>query len=151
MYIIDQEQERKYNYGGFWVRFIAIIIDGIVLFFIQSLFSYIFTGQLMSFYEEGGDNSAYWTSNLLSIVVSVAYYAGFESSAKQATIGKMCFDLKVVDTSGNRISFLRGVGRYFSKILSTITLFIGYIMAAFDSRKQALHDKLANTMVVFEK
>ena len=150
MHIIEEEK-KEYKYGGFWVRFVAIIIDAIVLFFVQSLFSFVFTGQLMSFYSEDGDNSAYWTSNLLSIFVSVGYYAGFESSAKQATIGKMCFDLKVVDTSGNRISFLRGVGRYFSKILSTITLMIGYIMAAFDSRKQALHDKLASTMVVYDK
>jgi uncharacterized RDD family membrane protein YckC len=74
-----------------------------------------------------------------------------QSSSKQATIGKMAFDLKVMRTDGSRISFLRGVGRYFSKWVSTIILMIGYIMAAFDRRKQALHDKIADTLVVYEK
>jgi len=150
MHIIDEEN-KEYNYGGFWVRFIAIIIDGIVLFFIQSLFSYLFTGQLTATYDLEGDNFEFWSSTTLSMVVSIVYYAGMHSSKKQATVGKMCFDLKVVDTNGNRISFLRGVGRNVSKILSALILMIGYIMAAFDSKKQALHDKLAKTMVVYEK
>lgn len=150
MHIIDEEN-KEYKYGGFWVRFIAIIIDGIVLFFIQSLISYLFTGQLTVNYDTEGDNAAFWTSSTLSWVVSICYYAGMHSSKKQATVGKMCFDLKVVDMNGNRISFLRGVGRNVSKILSALILMVGYIMAAFDSKKQALHDKLAKTMVVYEK
>ena len=67
MHIIDEEN-KEYKYGGFWVRFIAVIIDGIVLFFIQSLFSYIFTGQLYSIYNPDGDNTGFWSSNVLSRV-----------------------------------------------------------------------------------
>ena len=150
MHIIDEES-KNYKYGGFWVRFIAVLIDGIVLFFIQSLFSYLFTGQLTATYDMEGGNAAFWSSTTLSMVISICYYAGMHSSKKQATVGKMCFDLKVMDTEGNRISFLRGVGRNVAKILSALILMIGYIMAAFDSKKQSLHDKLAKTMVVYEK
>jgi uncharacterized RDD family membrane protein YckC len=56
--------------------------------------------------------------------------------------------LVVTDMNGNRISFLRATGRYFAKILSALILLIGYIIAAFTARKQALHDMLASTLVL---
>ena len=76
------------------------------------------------------------------------YYAFMESSANQATVGKIALGLKVTDTDGGRISFGRALGRTFAKILSVLTLFIGFIMAGFTDRKQALHDKIAHTLVV---
>ncbi len=60
----------------------------------------------------------------------------------------MAVGIKVVRSDGERITFLRGVGRYFGFILSSLTLFIGFIMAAFTERKQALHDMLCDTLVV---
>jgi uncharacterized RDD family membrane protein YckC len=71
-----------------------------------------------------------------------------ERSAKQATVGKLAIGIKVTDLDGGRISFWRALGRTFAKIISGIILFIGYIMAAFTERKQALHDKIADTLVV---
>jgi uncharacterized RDD family membrane protein YckC len=70
------------------------------------------------------------------------------SSEKQATYGKMAMGIKVTDLEGRRISFWRGLGREFAKFLSAIILMIGYIMAAFTERKQALHDIIAGTLVV---
>ena len=155
--------ETNYKYGGFWRRFVALIIDDIVVTVVYLILFMIFAGDITSYYdyhnisiesaEDLSDIDLYpfFISNLLYLLLEVAYYAGMHSSSKQATIGKMCLDMKVVDKDGNRISFLRGVGRYFAKFLSALILLIGYIMAAFDSKKQALHDKLANTYVVVEE
>ncbi|GAB3820472.1 hypothetical protein GCM10028895_20670 [Pontibacter rugosus] len=83
----------------------------------------------------------------ISAFVGWLYYAGFESSAKQATPGKQLFGIFVTDTQGYRLSFARASGRYFGKMLSGLILLIGYIMAAFTKRRQALHDMLASTLV----
>lgn len=86
----------------------------------------------------------------LSLVINWLYFALLESSERQATLGKMVIGAKVVDEKGDRISFINATGRFFAKILSGLILFIGYIMVAFDSRKQGLHDKLADTFVVYK-
>ncbi|MAC94530.1 MAG: hypothetical protein CMC96_08485 [Flavobacteriales bacterium] len=150
--------EKKYNYGGFWVRFVASIIDSIVIYIIHSISALVFFGTMFPMPQDPESmqleyffSGQYMGYSIFSLLLDVVYYAGMQSSSKQATIGKMAFDLKVVRTDGSRITFLRGVGRYFSKIVSAIILMIGYIMAAFDSRKQALHDKIADTMVIYEK
>ena len=71
-----------------------------------------------------------------------------ESSAKQATVGKMALGIIVTDLDGRRIGFGRATGRYFAKILSALTLGIGFLMAGFTERKQALHDMVASCLVV---
>lgn len=85
---------------------------------------------------------------LLSMVTFWLYTAFLESSAKQATLGKMLLRIKVVDEKGQRISFLRATGRAFSKVLSYATFYIGFIMAGCTKRKRALHDMIAQTYVV---
>ncbi|QIG54977.1 RDD family protein [Altererythrobacter sp. BO-6] len=65
----------------------------------------------------------------------------------QGTPGKRALGLIVTDLDGGRISPMRAVGRYFAKILSTIILFIGFIMIGFTERKQGLHDMIAGTLV----
>ncbi|MCY1445802.1 RDD family protein [compost metagenome] len=85
---------------------------------------------------------------LSGFAIGIGYYAGFHASRGGATLGKMAVGIKVVRSDGERITFLRGVGRYFGFILSSLTLFIGFIMAAFTERKQALHDMLCDTLVV---
>jgi uncharacterized RDD family membrane protein YckC len=87
----------------------------------------------------------------ISIVVNWLYEALMTSSSKQATVGKMVFGLVVTDTQGARLSFLHATGRHFAKFLSTLTLLIGYVMAAFTERKQALHDFVAGTYVLHGK
>lgn len=121
------------RYGGFWRRFGAAIIDGILLVVVNTLIALLLDRN---------------TASLISAVIGWVYYAGMESSSRQATIGKSLLGIYVTDIAGNRISFLRATGRYFAKILSAITLFIGYIMAAFTERKQGLHDMIASTLVL---
>ncbi|HEV2122514.1 MAG TPA: RDD family protein [Chloroflexota bacterium] len=120
-------------YAGFWRRFLAALIDGILLGIVGG----ILTSQM--------DQTA---SGSISTIIGWLYYAGMESSSRQATLGKSLLGMTVTDLRGQRISFLRATGRYFAKILSAIILMIGYIMAAFTERKQALHDKLADTLVL---
>jgi uncharacterized RDD family membrane protein YckC len=70
-----------------------------------------------------------------------------ESSSKQATIGKLMLKIRVTNATGARIGFGRASGRYFAKFISGATLLIGYVMAGFTERKQALHDIIAGTLV----
>jgi uncharacterized RDD family membrane protein YckC len=77
------------------------------------------------------------------------YFAGMESSARQGTIGKSVMSLRVADLEGKRISFGHATGRFFAKIVSgMIPFLIGYLMAAFTEKKQALHDLIAGTLVL---
>ena len=75
----------------------------------------------------------------LVVIGAWLYYAIMESSKPQATIGKMALGTKVTTLGGERIGFGRASGRYFGKIVSGLTLGIGYLMAAFTERRQALH------------
>jgi len=76
------------------------------------------------------------------------YFSLQESSAQQATLGKRAVGIKVTDLEGSRISFGRATARYFSKFLSGLICAVGYVMAGFTQRKQALHDMIASTLVV---
>jgi len=88
---------------------------------------------------------------VVAIVGSVLYYVLMESSAKQGTFGKQAMGIKVGKYDGQRISGLNALGRLLGRSLSSMILYIGYIMVAFDSKKQSLHDKLANTYVFYSK
>jgi Tfp pilus assembly major pilin PilA/uncharacterized membrane protein YeaQ/YmgE (transglycosylase-associated protein family) len=96
----------------------------------------------------GGGGGLELVSNLLGFVIGWLYFALMESSAGQGTIGKRVVGIVVTDLNGDRIGFGRATGRYFGKILSSIILLIGYLMAAFTQRKQGLHDMLASTLVL---
>jgi uncharacterized RDD family membrane protein YckC len=87
-------------------------------------------------------------SGILAIGCGWLYAAGFESSARQATIGKLWMGLHVTDARGGRMTFLRATGRYVAKYISALPCFLGFIMALFSSRGLALHDRLAGTRVV---
>jgi uncharacterized RDD family membrane protein YckC len=84
---------------------------------------------------------------LVSLLLDWLYFAGFECSSAQATPGKMALSLVVTNLDRERISFGRATARYFSKILSTLTLCIGYMMIGFTAKKQGLHDMIAGTLV----
>lgn len=80
--------------------------------------------------------------------IAWAYFALFESSPAQATPGKMVLGIKVTEVGGGAISFKRATARYWLKTLSTLVLGVGWLLAAFTPRRQALHDMLAGTVVV---
>ena len=86
--------------------------------------------------------------NVLQFALGLFYFSHMESSVHGATFGKQLMGIKVTDLDGNRISFSTGVKRYLAKIPSAMILLIGFIMAAFTDKRQALHDKLAGCLVV---
>ena len=88
---------------------------------------------------------------MASIVITWLYFALLESSTRQATFGKMALGLFVTDLEGNRLSFARASGRYFSKIISGMTFTIGFLMAGFTAKKQALHDMIAGCLVLVRR
>lgn len=135
-------------YAGFWKRLAAMMLDWLVML-IPALLIGAVIGVMVGVSSEGSDkSSAGALGNLAGFLLSWLYFAFMESSAKQATLGKMALGIKVVDLQGNRISFGRASGRFFGKFVSGITLGIGYMMAAFTKRKQALHDMMASCLVV---
>ncbi|MDP4605628.1 MAG: RDD family protein [Erythrobacter sp.] len=133
------------NFAGFWIRVLAYIIDIIPLLIIGVVLALV-SGE--SIIEPDPSAPVYGITDLIGLVIGIAYFVGFESSAYQATPGKMALGLIVTDSDGRRISPMRAVGRYFAKILSGLILMIGFIMVAFTERKQGLHDMIASTLVV---
>lgn len=139
------------GYAGFWRRFAAVIIDGILLniaTMIIGLIVGIGPGTLYARNVVDLSRPRVAVFSLITVVVAWLYYTLLESSSGQATLGKMALGISVTDMSGNRISFGRANGRYWGKILSAMIFMVGYLMAAFTQRKQALHDILAETLVV---
>lgn len=140
-------------YAGFWIRFVAYIIDAILTSIVGGVIGGVMGASvgLVNSNDPEGFRSALMgvqvISLLINIVIGWLYFALMESSANQATVGKMALGLVVTDDHGNRISFLRATGRYFAKILSSMILLIGYFMIGFTERKQGLHDMLASTLV----
>jgi uncharacterized RDD family membrane protein YckC len=138
--------------AGFWRRLAAFAIDAMLMtvgvalvFVVVSIFYGI---ALLS--SPGPDQSVGVTLAMMVIVLVLLwlYWAGLESSPWQGTIGKRALDLVVTDLYGRRISFGRATGRYFAKLLSNLTLGVGYILAGVGTRKQGLHDMVAGTLVV---
>lgn len=122
----------NFQYGGLLRRAIAAVIDQMILLFLVMIAS-IFLGEMVLFFY---------------LVTGWLYHASMESSKKQATIGKKMMKIIVADMSGTKISFWRSTKRYFSKLISILFFFMGYIMIIFTEEKQGLHDKLTNCLVI---
>ncbi|TXT22372.1 MAG: RDD domain-containing protein, partial [Planctomycetota bacterium] len=142
------------DYAGFWLRFVAAVVDGFIQGILVFAVFLVFGGILFAIQGGGGNNGgpAEAIAGLLiwgfSIALPWLYSAYQESSESQATIGKKMLGIRVTDLNGNRISFGQATGRHFGKILSNLICSIGFLMAGFTEKKQALHDMLASTLVV---
>lgn len=134
------------QYAGFWKRVAASIIDGVALQVVGTGFS------LGTLGFDLGSNGVRIAAEVVSQVAlgaaSWLYHTLMESSSLQATLGKMALGIVVTDLQGRRISWGRANARYWSQILSALILGIGFLMAGFTAKKQALHDMIANTLVV---
>jgi uncharacterized RDD family membrane protein YckC len=159
----EPELFRVHDVAGFWHRFAAWLLDIILIGFVR-VFAIVMLAaagvkivlpnftmdprqpptldeaihQIMFALVDGG----------IMAIVHIAYFTSMESSRWQGTFGKMAVGIKVTTLEGRRISVPTALGRNVSKLLSGLICYIGYIMAAFTARKQALHDLLASTIVV---
>ncbi|MBI5709994.1 MAG: RDD family protein [Candidatus Eisenbacteria bacterium] len=144
------------RYGGFWRRFWAWVVDGILLNAVFIPLSLMAGLPLLGW----GDTEdldpdrlfafvgSFVAIGLVRTILSWLYFALMESSSKQATVGKMALGIRVTDLAGRRISFARATGRCFGAILSGLLFGIGFLMVAFTEKKQGLHDIMAGTLVV---
>ena len=142
--------------AGFWIRFVAYMIDGLVMLVPAA----ILVGVLAAFVvltetsvDEEGAALVLGVALLFMvpmIVINWLYEALMTSSPRGATLGKMALGLRIVRFDGTQLTFGRATGRHFAKAIATpaVPLLIGYIMAAFTNRKRALHDILADTLVI---
>jgi uncharacterized RDD family membrane protein YckC len=156
-------------YAGFWLRFVAYLLDGLILgvpaviIVMIIVLSTGFGTFLHNFPNPPNPPNPEEVANafgasfvlgiimvsLLAMIGNWLYFAGFESSTWQATPGKKVLNLTVTDLTGARVTFGRATGRYFSKIVTgMIPLGIGWILAGITERKQALHDMIASTLVL---
>lgn len=134
-------------YAGFWKRVAAEFIDSVIMWIAGGLAGEAI-GTILSDIFGGGELAKLLWVFAITVVLNALYYAWFHSTLALATPGKMVIGIKVVRGDGEAIGFLRGIARYFAAWLSGLTLCIGYLMAAFTPRKQALHDMLCDTVVV---
>lgn len=142
-----------FEYAGFWIRALAMLIDNGILAVVQSALALpLNIGSAASgFLEESVGTAVAVVTSLISMSVQIAVhmlYHGFFLSRYAATPGKMVLGLKVLRSDGSRLTFWRGVCRWLASGLSGLILCIGYLMVLFDDEKRALHDHICDTRVV---
>jgi uncharacterized RDD family membrane protein YckC len=120
--------------AGFWRRFAAAFIDGIILGIVNFILGRIFSV------------GVYY---VLSVIIDWGYYTALEGSERGASLGKMALGIRVLDFErGGRLGYARALIRTVAKILSTIPIFLGYFWMLWDSEKRTWHDKIAGAVVV---
>ncbi|MFN7115360.1 MAG: RDD family protein [Saprospiraceae bacterium] len=144
----------KVEYADFGHRFVAVLIDAVIISVTVIAVGFIVFSFLTQINKTPGADAFATvgvTIYLALPILSWLYFAIFESSEKQATPGKKVFNIRVTDLNGNRISFGRATVRHLGKIISFLTVYIGFLMALYTKRKQALHDMISNCLVMEAK
>ena len=140
----------EYRYGGFWIRFAAKFVDGLILAVVQAVLK---TGVTLAMQTPATDKNKMVGVTVVLVCASLLIRGLYDTwfvGKFGATPGKMACGLKVIRPDGAPVSYGRACGRFFSEILSGIVLYIGYIMAAFDEQKRALHDRICDTRVIYK-
>jgi len=136
------------RYAGFWIRFVAVFIDGILLQVINLVLTFLFMGTIFaSRYSQSGATGAFILMTVLQYAIIISYET-IMVGRYGATLGKMAVGVRVVRADGGRVGYGRAFGRYFAKIVSYIILLIGFIIAGFDSQTPALQDYMCDTRVI---
>ena len=157
------EEQRPQNYAGFWIRFVAFIIDGLVLNVLAFVLILPILGMIgiasfgleEIFNMDPNELSLAFVAiiiplSIANIILYWLYFAVQQSSSWQATLGKRAVGIIVTDVHGERLNFTTASLRYLGRVISNMTMLIGYIIAAFTVKKQALHDIIAGTVVVYK-
>ncbi len=121
------------NYGSIGKRLVALLIDSFLTYVI-GVALIIWTGA--------------WYFGFSSVLISAAYFILFEGGKWKATPGKKLMGLVVTDENGFGIDYGQAALRFLGRLLNTVTLGIGYLIALFDDKNRTLHDHLAKTLVL---
>jgi uncharacterized RDD family membrane protein YckC len=160
--LVQQQREgvvrpEEFVFGNFWPRFCAKLLDGLILAVVGVVINVVLGSVILGnanyfggVVQAAGTAKAMYfqiVSNLVGVLLGVGY-AWFFISRYSATPGKMALGLKLVRADGSPLSTGRIIGRYFAEWLSGLILLIGYIMAAWDPERRALHDRICDTRVI---
>ena len=149
----------EHPYAGFWIRLFALTID---LILILATFNLFYLGDRMGaeagLWAPSGFGDGFWIDRLSAEnVVRIAFFVFFPvfyyvylHGAYGQTFGKMALRIKVVNEDGSPLDYRKAFLRWLGYFLCDLTLDLGYLWAAFDLRKQGLHDKVCKTIVVHE-
>jgi uncharacterized RDD family membrane protein YckC len=135
------------RYAGFWIRFVAKLVDSLILGLAGFVFGLVVGFVFALTLGDGGDTAATMVVYLFGIVISCLYFVMFVG-AKGATPGKMLLGLKVVRADGSRVSYGLALGRWFAAALNYFTLYIGWFLAGWTREKCGLHDFICDTRVI---
>lgn len=145
----------EFQYAGFWLRFVALIIDSIVssaILFVIALIAGVVLGLVLAGAGASSSEQIEFYGNFVGVVLALIlpwlYYASCEASSWQATPGKKALGLRVTDLDGAPIGFARASGRFWGKLVSYLIIYIGFMMAGWTEKKQGLHDMMAGTLVI---
>jgi uncharacterized RDD family membrane protein YckC len=139
-----------YVYAGFWIRFLAYVIDYVILAVAAIVIGVIFVFATLG----ADDDSEIWIefAELIALtLVSVFYYVYFPSQRWQATPGKRACGIYIVRTDGERVTGWLAFGRFLAYIVSSIPLWLGFFMIGWTDQKKGLHDIICGTRVVYGK
>ncbi|PKP36727.1 MAG: RDD family protein [Bacteroidetes bacterium HGW-Bacteroidetes-15] len=164
---INDPNNSQLSYAGFWLRLAAYLVDWAILSVAGLFIAIPAIGAIVWFaigFEHVHDPKDFLADgnlmkvgiiigivillSLFSLVMGWLYYALMESSSYGGTVGKIAVGIKVTTMEGERVTFGRATGRYFARIITNLTFFIGYIMVAFTDKQQALHDMIASCLVI---
>ena len=162
-------EKDNFHFAGFWIRVVYNILDGFIISFglifialavlgVVALVAFLVTGASASAPAiEDVTNSPGLLAMLPGLVsifvvplIKWPYFALQYASRHQATFGMRVVGVKICNYEYQRLSFWHATGRYFATLFSYITLYVGFLMAAFTRRKQTLHDMIAKTYVVYK-
>jgi uncharacterized RDD family membrane protein YckC len=157
------------NYAGFWLRFVALIIDWLILGVVNWIIllpvlaavgfsaasSFPFSGltspdELDVAALVGSLTAMFGIAWLFQKLVELLYHSLLEASKFQGSFGKVALGIIVTDTDGNKLDFTKALVRNVCKFISSAIIGVGYIMAGFTEKKQGLHDIIAGTLVVMK-
>lgn len=138
------------EFAGFWPRFGALFLDGIILTIVQVIKNVAIGLPALDLEGTGPDTlNLAIASMVLDLLIGLAYAVFFLGNPKtQATPGMMALKLQIVSGFGTKVSYMRALGRYFASILTQFTFGIGYLIMIWDEEKRTLHDRIANTRVI---
>jgi uncharacterized RDD family membrane protein YckC len=134
-------------YASFMIRFAARFIDGVILGIVGFVVGAVAGFVMASTRNPSAALAAQGISFIINAIIA-ASYEGYFLSTKGATPGKSLLNIRVIKADGSPVTFGTGVARYFATYLSSFTLFIGYLMAAFDDEGRSLHDRIVGTRVI---
>lgn len=143
------------KYAGFWIRVCAALVDGVILFAVNGLMT-LLQITLQGGFQEMLSPDTSSMDVIITMLIWMLYmlfdvsYDVFFVGKYGATPGKMILGLRVVRSDGSPVTYYRALGRYFALWLSSLTLYIGFIIAAFDDQKRTLHDHICDTRVVYK-